>query len=692
MSSRSRNVIFVVTLVLVLSFSFVEAQDNDVRVLSPGEAVSGVLGPDNVAQVYTLTVAPGDSISISVTTESEAALGVLVTDALSAPVIQSVATERGSEVLISDVLLDNGGTYYVTVVSSSGISEQEITFAVSVEINPSQSEAIFTPPGQLLTATGLQISLTWNSTTNLDLEVRDPIGGSLRWETPTVPSGGRFSQNVNAACNAKTSDSPTEQASWQSGVIPTGSYEFIVYYLQAEGCLTTEPTPFTISATVDGVPVDPFEGSLQPGQVYLASLSIGTDGTVDKGLSGVKVDPPTAAGIDLSDPVTLSANVPVEGAITSQNPYQVYSFQGQDGQIVSLQMNANSGNLDPLLILLDPNGNQVAINDDRDRGITDSAITNFALILSGTYNIIATRYGLLIGGTEGEYTFTLGGASLATDSQTNVIPTFPDLPRGSVEVSLQWNTGADLQLLVRDPQGDSVYDDQPRLLTTGATLAANGNVNCQLSGSAPLSYIYWPAERLPSAGPYEIQVWYQSACNDPTPVSFTLNVVANDQLIFSTTQPLRVGEQYVTSYTIGTDSVVTPGEGGVFGTTLRPEVSSIDYLAQESTARLLANGDSVTGSIRATQKFAVYAFEGETGQVVTIGMSGLSGTLDSALFLVGPGGVQLAQNDDAGSDTRDSLINEFPLPETGRYIIIATHFGGQYGVTAGDYRLTLRLN
>lgn len=688
MSARLRNVIGIATLVLMLSLTLVHAQESDGRVLTPGQSIEGVLGTDNVAQVYTLLAAAGDSVSISASTESEVSLVVLLTDSSGAPVAQS----SEGEAQIVDVTLDNGGTYYVTLVSASGVPEQDIKFSVTLESTPADTSGVFTPPGQLLTATGLQIRLAWNSSTNLDLEVRDPVGGSLRWESTTVPSGGRFGQNINATCNTKITDSPTEQVSWQSGAIPTGSYEFIVYYQQAEGCQTTDPTDFTITTTVDGVPADPIEGSLQPGQVYLASLSIGAEGTVTKGLSGIKVDPPTASGIDLTGPLALSSDVAADGAITNQKPYRVYSFQGQDGQIVSLQMNAVSGNLDPLLILLDPNGNQVSVNDDRAFGITDSAITNVALLLNGTYSVIATRYGQLIGGTEGEYTLTLGGVSTAADTQTAVIPIFPDLPRGSVEVSLQWSTGADLQLLVRDPQGDSVYDDQPRLATSGATLAANGNVNCQPTGSAPLSYIYWPAERLPNAGPYEIQVWYQNACNDNTPVTFTLNVVANDQLVLSTTQPLRPGEQYVTSYNIGTDSVITPGEGGIFGTAQRPEASSIDYSVQVDSARELASGESATGSIRQTQKFAVYAFEGEAGQVATIGMTRLTGTLDSVLFLIGPSGVQLAQNDDAASDTRDSLINEFPLPETGRYIMIATHYGGQYGVTAGDYRLTLRLN
>ena len=162
--------------------------------------------------------------------------------------------------------------------------------------------------------------------------------------------------------------------------------------------------------------------------------------------------------------IALSGDAPVSGAIISAQPYQTYGFSGQAGQVVSVQMEASSGNLDTLLLLLDPNGNLVATNDDREQGVTNSGINNFSLILSGDYKVVATRYGQALGGTEGEYALTLSGAlPLADATQSAQIPAFPNLPRGSVEVSLQWSTSADIQLLVRDPQGAAVYDDKPQI-------------------------------------------------------------------------------------------------------------------------------------------------------------------------------------------------------------------------------------
>jgi hypothetical protein len=148
----------------------------------------------------------------------------------------------------------------------------------------------------------------------------------------------------------------------------------------------------------------------------------------------------------------------------------------------------------------------------------------------------------------------------------------------------------------------------------------------------------------------------------------------------------------VTSYNIGVDGAVTAGEGGIFGTVQRPDATTIDFAAQIENAQVLTSDQTATGSIRLNRKFDLYTFTGQVGQTVNISMERLTGTLDPVLFLIDPNGVQVAQNDDAARDTTNSLISGFTLSEDGQYIIIATHFGGTFGVTAGDYRLTLRLS
>ena len=53
---------------------------------------------------------------------------------------------------------------------------------------------------------------------------------------------------------------------------------------------------------------------------------------------------------------------------------------------------------------------------------------------------------------------------------------------------------------------------------------------------------------------------------------------------------------------------------------------------------------------------------------------------------------QVAANDDAvAGENTNALISNFTLPADGQYIIIATHFGAQYGGTTGTYSLTLTI-
>lgn len=692
-------------LILLLSAPVALAQPVTGRLLTPGVVVEGALDDNNLAQVYTFEGAADQTIKLTVTGAS--GLALLLTDSEGAPVAQAVAAN--DTLALADVTLPATGTYYVTVFRLSEATES-VTFQLSlalvvVEAAPTATlptpeatveataEATATPsgftlPGELLTVTGLQVALTWNSTANLDLEVRDPVGGSLFFNTPTVSSGGQFGVNVNSVCANLAAEAPTETASWTAGVIPTGSYEILVYYQPLQDCPTTDPASFAVSVVVDGLSIPAIQGTLRPNEVFLSSFRVNADGTATVGAGGIRVDPPVLqAGTLQATPQPLTFGAPVAGFITSGQPYQTYTFTGQAGDIVSVAMNATSGSLDPLLLVVDPNGGVIASNDDAADGVTDSLVANLSLVLGGQYTVVATRYGQEIGGTEGDYELTLSGAVTQ-----GVVPNFPDLPSGSVEVSLQWATAADLQLLVRDPQGNSIFDDNPRLLATGGQLAADGNVNCRASDGSPISYIYWPEGRLPGAGPYEVEVWYQNECGDPRPAQFVLNVVANNQLVQSVTLQLQPTERYLTSFFINTDGTITAGEGGIFGTSLRPDSGSLDFVGQIPSARVVSSGETVTGSIRLNKKFDVYAFQGEAGDVVTISMEGLNGTLDPVLFLIDPNNVQIAQNDDANRDTTNSLISEFTLPEDGQYIIIATHFGARFGVTAGDYRLTLRLN
>jgi uncharacterized protein YfaP (DUF2135 family) len=697
MSSRLKrfSTMWVIS-ICVIALGMTAAAQAD-RNLEPGIALAGSLTSEELIQVYTFAGVTEQEVTLVVASEDVADLDVVLVDEQGEPVSLAAPADANEGQATLSGVLPTDGTYYVTVFSSD-LPTAGIDFEITLETDAAvvaDPVATFTPPGQLLTATGMQVRLGWNTNANLDLEVRDPVGGSLFWERPQVNSGGVFGVNANTDCANLNTTSPFEEASWPTGVIPTGSYELIVYYQQQDACPTTGTANVTLNVTVDGTAATAIQGAIQPGQIFLASFDVANDGTITVRPGGIKVDPPTATGIDVSEPLAVTVGTEVTGVLTNGQVYQAYSFAATTGQSVSLDMSATSGNLDTLLLLLDPNGNVVSINDDRETGNTNSLIPNVPLLLQGTYTIIATRYGQSIGGTQGNYVLSLTNPQavlpVGDGAATAVASNLPLLPAGSVQVSLQWSTNADIQLLVREPSGDSIYDDRTTS-NSGGILAANGNVNCVPAASGtPISYIYWPEGRLPSPGAYEIQVWYQNNCNDTRPVTFNLTVTAGGNVIAQRSETIRVGEQYVISYEIGLDGQITGGEGGFFGTVQRPDVTAVNFQGQVDDAQALIANQSVTGSIRLDRRFDVYTFEGLANQEIQIVMEQLNGTLDPVLFMVDPSGIQVAQNDDATPETRNSDVS-YTLPADGEYIIIATHYGGRFGVTQGDYRLTLRLN
>ncbi|HLU11329.1 MAG TPA: PPC domain-containing protein [Oceanobacillus sp.] len=684
------------------------AQGNGSRVLEIGTEVTGILDEDNAAQVYSFEGAEGDTLAV--TASGSEPLVVLVTDSTGEPLAQAVERNfvNSSGIVLDSIVLPADGTYYITVfrvigagltgsatftlvvdeLPEAGTPSSDATPTVAPTVvteAPETTEAATTETplesGQVVTTSGIQVTLSWETIDDLDLEVRDPVGGSLYWETPTVPSGGTIGPSVNQGC-ANTTDAPSETATWSPGGVPTGSYEVLIYYQQA--CAGENAVSFTVAPVVDGNALDTIEGSLLPGEVYIASFEVNADGSASLNpLSGV-VDLnalPASAGQITASATPITIGETVSGTITNEDPYQAYSFTANANDLVTVSMNAQSGSLDPFLALIDANGNTIRFNDDVATGVTDAGLSNVLLPTAGTYTVIATRYGKELGGTEGTYTLTL--LTQATDLSEE----FANLPLGSLEIRLLWfdNTAADVQLLVRDPSGDSVYDDVPQI-RSGGQLAAAGNVGCRVSDGTPFSYIYWPENAPPRPGSYEVEVWFQSDCGNTTaPVRANLYITYNGQEVFSQSNITpQLNERFLTSFTIGADGTAQAGPGGIIR-----GVEDLNYVSELENAIPIESDAPVNGSITPENKFDLYTFTAAAGDVVSIGMNNTSGTLDTFLYLVGPSGSVVGQNDDAvaGENTNSQIAN-LTLPESGQYIIIATHFGGLYGGTTGTYQLT----
>jgi hypothetical protein len=90
----------------------------------------------------------------------------------------------------------------------------------------------------------------------------------------------------------------------------------------------------------------------------------------------------------------LAYDVDATNTIDDDTPVYAYTFRGNEGDTISIQMSATSGDLDSRLTLTDNLGNTLISNDDDLVNlIIDSYIQDYVLPASGYYTIVATRYG-----------------------------------------------------------------------------------------------------------------------------------------------------------------------------------------------------------------------------------------------------------------------------------------------------------
>lgn len=708
-------------LILVIG---VTAQSN---VLIPNTPTTGRINDGDAAQIFTFEALANSTASLSISSETGFALTMILSDATGVvlgQVQKAAGAASGVESLIENVPLTTAGTYYVTVLITPGVvtalgGEFVVTLTLvggdSAVIPPVQTtpevettatvEAVATPDlslpptnttapvtpasfqvSQVALPSGITVNLTWNTQDDLNLQVRAPNGGTLFWDSRSTDDSGVFGADVNGLCEVLATPPATETASWQGGALSTGRYEVLVYYRFYCGDTPT-PVDFTVDVNLNGTPLTPITGTLQAPSdgnvpVHIASFVVNSDGTGSTTPGGLYTDTrvlPIGVSDILRTPSTpLFFNSPAEGVIAGDQYYQTYTFTGTAGQLVNISMNRVLGNLDTLLILFDGAGTIIADNDDVDSPRDTNSAMSVRLPAAGTYTVFASRYGKDVGGTEGTYALLV--AEEAPERALNL-----NLPTGDIEVTLTWNTNADLQLLVRDPFGDAVYDDAESV-RSGGLLTATGNRNCATTLTPPPVYhIYWPSGTL-DIGSYEIEVWYQSECGDTRPVSFELFVVVGGELIISEITNIRFNERYVTSFTASLDGTAVASLGGIIGGS-----ETLPYQAELESAILMQSGNSFTASITPDNKFDVYAFDGLVGDVVTITLNASSPTLDPLLFLIDPNGIEIARNDDANADTRNSLISRVTLAANGRYYILATHFGAIYGGTVGPYNIALQI-
>ena len=100
--------------------------------------------------------------------------------------------------------------------------------------------------------------------------------------------------------------------------------------------------------------------------------------------------------------ISLRPNSTVEGTLSAEVPAQYYRFEAHQNDVISVNMERLSNNLDSLLIITDADGNELFEDDDGGEG-QNSRIAEFLMPADGTYFLVATRFERGQGRTTGRY-------------------------------------------------------------------------------------------------------------------------------------------------------------------------------------------------------------------------------------------------------------------------------------------------
>jgi hypothetical protein len=97
---------------------------------------------------------------------------------------------------------------------------------------------------------------------------------------------------------------------------------------------------------------------------------------------------------------------------------------------------------------------------------------------------------------------------------------------GTLQITLGWNTGADMDLYVVDPSGTEISYSNTRS-NTGGYLDRDARGAC--TNGQVVENVFW--ENAPPAGHYAVRVHYYSACSAAGPTPFTVSVAFNGQIV-----------------------------------------------------------------------------------------------------------------------------------------------------------------
>lgn len=130
---------------------------------------------------------------------------------------------------------------------------------------------------------------------------------------------------------------------------------------------------------------------------------------------------PEELGVSLEEARLIDYGMTVEGSVDDEVPVRYYRFEGRRGDVITVALTAEEGNLDPLVKLTDANLADL-VTDDDSGGNSNAQLVAYTLPVAGTYYLLATRAGEAGGRTSGTYQLELNGrAGIAGGQSLEII-------------------------------------------------------------------------------------------------------------------------------------------------------------------------------------------------------------------------------------------------------------------------------
>ncbi len=334
----------------------------------------------------------------------------------------------------------------------------------------------------------------------------------------------------------------------------------------------------------------------------------------------------------------------VGGRLDNQTPRQVHVFNGLRGEVVALDLEITGGDLDPVVTIFDSQQNVIVMLDDSS-GNRVPQIPALRLPNSDRYSVAVGRFGFELGTTAGSYELSLErvGVSSASGSMLRygdqVINSIGDM-EPQLYYSFRAERGDIVNVRMRRVSGD--LDPYLQVVDSEAFVVADND------------------DTLGAATPFD-----------------------------STVEGLIIEED-------GTYVIVASRYGQAAGTSsgnfvlILEEADNSGLGNTPQTAVLLRPGETIDGELNNRQFSKYYRFEAQADDIISVRMSrGAAGALDSFVVLADAGLTELVSDDDSGGG-QNALIDQYRIPNTGTYYIIATRFDRENGQTSGAFRLELQ--